>query len=54
MKRERTKTGGWIYTLKMYGRTLISEHENREEAFRGLIILMQRRIAMGPGSWRPH
>lgn len=47
MTRERTESGTWLYTVRIYGRLLISEHENREEAFRGLMALMDRRIRMG-------
>lgn len=47
MTRERTESGTWIYTIRWHGRLLISEDADREEAFRGIMALMDRRIRMG-------
>lgn len=52
MTRETTINGTWIYTVRVYGRLLISEHADRNEAFRGLMALMDRRIRMGAGRGR--
>lgn len=53
MKREITANGTWIYTVRVYGRLLISEDADREAAFDGLMALLARRIHLGAGGWRP-
>ena len=53
MKREITDSGTWVYTIRVYGRLLVSEDVDREAAFDGLMALLARRIHLGAGGWRP-
>lgn len=53
MKREITANGTWLYTIRVYGRLLVSEDADREAAFDGMMALLARRIHLGAGGWRP-
>ena len=53
MKREITAAGTWLYTVRIYGRLLVSEDADMEAAFEGLLDMMARRIRMGAGGRRP-